>query len=151
MVIASWLVSRIATAARDQLLYLEWLSVGAAAVLGHMFSVFLKFKGGKGVSASAGVMLGLIPYYTLPGVLGVCVFVIVLKLSRFVSLASMIGASSFPIFFVTIGLIMNWPVFGTQLPLLLFAVFMVVLIVYRHRSNIARLRAGTESRVAHRR
>ena len=150
MVVASIVANRVAPSQRGWALYCLWFLVGAAAVFGHMFSVFLKFKGGKGVSASAGVMLGLIPYYTLPGLLGVGVFVLVLKLSRFVSLASMIGASSFPIFYVVIGLAFGWPVFGAQLPLLVFAVVMVVLIVYRHRSNIGRLRAGTESKVTKR-
>ena len=50
--------------------YLLWLAVGLAAVLGHMFSIFLKFKGGKGVATSAGIMLGLYPYYTYPGLIG---------------------------------------------------------------------------------
>jgi glycerol-3-phosphate acyltransferase PlsY len=70
MAIASWVVHRIPEPQRDWRLYLVWLLVGFAAVLGHMFSVFLKFKGGKGVASSAGMMLGLAPYYTLPGLLG---------------------------------------------------------------------------------
>ncbi|MBV8780051.1 MAG: glycerol-3-phosphate 1-O-acyltransferase PlsY [Phycisphaerae bacterium] len=147
MLIASYLVHRIPPAERNWLVYLEWLGVGAAAVFGHMFSLFLGFKGGKGVSASAGVMLGLIPYYTLPGILGVGVFLTVLKTTRYVSLASMIGAASFPIFYLAIGLAMGWPVLGSQLPLLVFGAVMVMLIIYRHRTNISRLRAGTESRV----
>jgi glycerol-3-phosphate acyltransferase PlsY len=147
MAIASALVSQIDASQRTWFVYTAWLLIGAAAVLGHMFSLYLKFKGGKGVSSSAGVMLGLIPYYTLPGVVSICVFVAVLRLSRYVSLSSMIGAGTFPIFYAALGLALGWPVFGAQLPLLLFAISMPLLIIYRHRTNIARLRAGTESRV----
>jgi acyl phosphate:glycerol-3-phosphate acyltransferase len=147
MAIASWIVHSIAPADRDWNVFTAWLSVGAAAVLGHMFSLFLKFKGGKGVSSSAGVMLGLIPYFTLPGILSIVVFLIVLKTSRYVSLASMIGAILFPIIYLLNALEMDWHPLGAQLPLLLFSIFIPLMIVYRHRANIARLRAGTESKI----
>jgi glycerol-3-phosphate acyltransferase PlsY len=146
MLIASWLVHRIAPQQRDARLYLLWLLVGFAAVIGHMFSVFLKFKGGKGVATSAGVMLGLVPYYTLPGIVSVVVFILVFFATRYVSLGSMIGAGAFPLAYLAIGKARGWPVFGEQWPLLVFAVLMAVLIVYKHRSNIQRLLAGTENR-----
>ena len=146
MAIASALVLRIPREQRDWHIYLLWLSVGFAAVLGHMFSLFLKFKGGKGVATSAGVMLGLFPYYTWPGLFSIAIFVVVFMIWRYISLGSMIGACAFPIAYVIIGLSRGWPIFGDQLPLLIFAVVMAVLIVYKHRTNIARLRAGTESR-----
>src|SRR5215208_4938827 len=60
--------------AEDRTGYLLWLLVGFAAILGHMFSAFLKLKGGKGVATSAGVMLGLWPYFTLPGLVGAAVW-----------------------------------------------------------------------------
>jgi glycerol-3-phosphate acyltransferase PlsY len=150
MLAASWIVHQIAPASRDWQVFTAWLLVGAAAVLGHMFSLFLGFKGGKGVSSSAGVMLGLVPYFTLPGLLGVGVFLIVFKASRYVSLASMVSAMAFPIIYVAIALGMDWHPFGAQLPLLIFSILIPVMIVYRHRANIARLRAGTESRVGNR-
>ena len=147
MAIASWIVHTIRPADRDWSVFTAWLSAGAAAVLGHMFSLFLKFKGGKGVSTSAGVMLGLFPYCTLPGILSILAFLIVLKTSRYVSLASMIGAISFPIIYLLIAIEMDWHPLGAQLPLLLFGIFIPVMIVYQHRANIARLRAGTESKI----
>ena len=126
--------------------FVLWLGVGFAAIAGHMFSVFLKFRGGKGVATSAGVLLGVFPYFTLPGVLSILTWVVLFKAKRYVSLASIFGAGLFPIFYVIVGLLMEWPVFGAQLPLLIFATLMAILIVYKHRSNIARLRAGMESR-----
>jgi len=145
--IASAIVHQISILDRDWHLFLAWLSVGAAAVLGHMFSLFLGFKGGKGVATSAGVMLGLFPYFTWPGIIGTVVFLLVLKISRYVSLASMVGAAAFPIIYLAFGLGMGWPVFGAQLPLLLFGLLIPLMIIYRHRANIGRLRAGTESKI----
>src|SRR3954471_20581927 len=76
--------------------YLLWLLVAFAAVCGHMFSVFLKFKGGKGVATSAGLMLGLFPYYTVPGAVGIVLFVIVFLIWRYISLGSVVAACAFP-------------------------------------------------------
>jgi len=146
MAIASWIVSRIPEAQRDWPLYLVWLLVGFAAVIGHMFSVFLRFKGGKGVATSAGVVIGLYPYFTLAGLVVVGVFLIVFFATRYISLGSIIAACAFPLAYFAIGRARGWPVLGDQFPLLIFAIVMGGLIVWKHRTNIARLRAGTESR-----
>ena len=146
MFIASAAAHRIPEAQRDWRIYLLWLMVGFAAVLGHMFSLFLGFKGGKGVATSAGVMLGLSPYFTWPGLVAVLVFIIVFYAWRYISLGSIAGACAFPIAYLAIGLSRGWPVFGSQLPMLIFALIMAALIVYKHRGNIARLRTGTEPR-----
>jgi glycerol-3-phosphate acyltransferase PlsY len=130
----------------DRRTYALWLAVGAAAIAGHMFSVFLGFKGGKGVATSTGVLLGLWPYFTVPGLIGAGVWVVAFKLWRYVSLASIAGSAAFPVAYVSIGLARGWDVFGAQAPLLVFAVAMAGLIVFKHRTNIARLRAGTEFR-----
>ncbi|MDB5328143.1 MAG: plsY [Phycisphaerales bacterium] len=124
--------------------YLLWMTVGAAAILGHLFPVYLKFKGGKGVATSAGVVLGLWPFYTLPGVAVVLIFLIVFGITRTVSLGSIASSAGFPLCFIGIGLAMGWPVFGQQLPLLIFGTVLGSLIVYRHRKNIGRLIDGTE-------
>src|SRR5687768_16740448 len=83
--------------------YLLWLGVGMAAILGHMFSVFLKFKGGKGVATSAGVMLGLYPYFTGPGLVAIGAFLLIVLVTRYISVGSMGGAVIFPIAYVVIG------------------------------------------------
>ncbi len=134
---------------RGELTYLLWLLIGFAAIVGHMFSLFLKFKGGKGVATNAGVILGLFPYYTLPALVAIIVFLIVIKVSRYVSVASMLGSSAFPLAYISMGLLWRppWPIFGQQLPLLLFAVLMAALIVFKHRGNLSRLKKGTEPRV----
>jgi glycerol-3-phosphate acyltransferase PlsY len=144
MAIASALASHMDQ--RDPRVYLLWLCVGLVAVLGHMFSVFLRFKGGKGVATSAGVMLGLWPYFTLPGVLAIAIFIIVFMITRYVSLGSIIGACAFPILYGIVGGLRGWNLLHAQLPLLIFAILMALLIVYKHRTNIQRLLAGTENR-----
>jgi acyl phosphate:glycerol-3-phosphate acyltransferase len=128
--------------------FLLWLLVGAAAIVGHMFSIFLKFQGGKGVATSAGVLLGVFPYYTIPGIIAIAIWIILFKATRYVSLASIFGVLAFPIMYVIVGLLAGWPIFHEQLTLLIFATLMALLIVYRHRGNIARLRDGTENRFA---
>ena len=132
--------------ARDPLGYVLWLSVGFAAVLGHMFSVFLGFRGGKGVATSTGLTLGLWPYYTLPGLLAAGVWGVAFWRTRIVSLGSILGAIAFPLAYAALGLLLWRDRLSAQWPLLAFAVLVAVLIVFRHRSNIARLRAGTEHR-----
>lgn len=130
----------------DSLELILWLSVGLAAILGHVFSLFLSFKGGKGVATSLGVALGIFPYFTFAALGGALIFAIVFKITRYVSLASMVAAGSFPLLYISIGLTRGWPVFREQLPLLLVALLVTGMIFLKHRANIARLRAGTENR-----
>ena len=126
--------------------YLLWLLVGLASIFGHMFSLFLRFKGGKGVATSTGVILGLFPYFTIPGLIAAGVWLVLFKLTRYVSVASMVGAVSFVLVYVGIALAMRWPLTGGQWPLLFFSSLMAAMIIYKHRGNLARLRAGTEHR-----
>lgn len=129
---------------------IAWLCIGAGSIVGHMFSLFLGFKGGKGVATGAGVALGAFPYYTLPAIIGLSLFALIFKITRIVSLSSILAAGSLPITFVLIGLARGWKVFGTLSPLTIFITVLASLIIYRHRANIARLRAGTEPRAARR-
>lgn len=147
VLVASMIMHRIPEPQRDRQIYLLWLLVGFAAVLGHMFSIFLGFKGGKGVATSAGMMLGLIPYYALPGLLAIVVFILVFFPTRYVSLGSMTAAGAFPIFYLILGKAKGWPVFRAQLPLTVFAFLIAILIVWKHRTNISRLLAGTENKI----
>ena len=122
---------------------LLWMIVGAFAVIGHVCSIFLGFKGGKGVATGAGVVLGVFPYFTVAAIAATAVFYIAFRATRFISVGSMAGAASFPAAYVAIG-IGRWPITGAQLPLLCFGGLFPVLIIFKHRANIARLLAGTE-------
>jgi glycerol-3-phosphate acyltransferase PlsY len=134
MLIAAWLLHGEAA---SRLQYVLWLLVGFAAIAGHMCSPFLRFRGGKGVATGAGVALGLFPYFTYPALIALIVFVVMFMITRIVSVGSIAAATTFPIAYLAIGLISRWDILGTQLPLLIFAVFLCGLIIYRHRSNIA--------------
>lgn len=143
MLVAAWLLRGHE---HDAAALWMWLLIGMAAIFGHMFSVFLKFKGGKGVATSAGVALGLFPYFTYPGLAALGVWAIIYFATRYVSVASIIASAAFPLAYVLIGLWRGWDVWGEQLPLLIFSSLVCVMVVVRHRSNIARLRAGKENR-----
>lgn len=112
------------------------LALGLTAVLGHIYSVFANFKGGKGVASLLGVVLSAAP---LPAAACVLLFVAVLWLTSYVSVSSMTSAAAFPLFVLLLGPRDPW--------LLGFGALVAGLVVYTHRVNIGRLRAGTESKV----
>ncbi|MCC6239479.1 MAG: glycerol-3-phosphate 1-O-acyltransferase PlsY [Phycisphaerales bacterium] len=126
--------------------YLLWLLIGAAVLLGNMFSIYLKFKGGKGVATSVGITLGIFPYFTFPMLLAVTTFLVVFKVWRYISLASLVSAALFPIFYLLLAQWRGWDAFGTQLPLFIFGSLAMLLIIWRHRANMIRLIKGTENR-----
>ena len=108
---------------------------GGAAMLGHWRPLFLRFqKGGKTVATAGGTFLGVAPVL---GLIGVGVWIVAFLLSRYASLASIAAALALP--FIGLALGEPWPV-------LVFASLAALAVVVLHRANIARLRAGTESR-----
>jgi glycerol-3-phosphate acyltransferase PlsY len=113
---------------------------GLAAFVGHLYPVFFRFQGGKGVATALGVVLGVNPLLALATVL---TFAIVVYFSRFVSLASMVAAVFAPVYMV-FGHGVAWQAQGAQV---LSLSIMALLLVWRHRENINRLFAGTESKV----
>ncbi len=118
------------------------LLAGIAAVVGHMFPIWAKFKGGKGVNTAAGVLFALTPI-TMWIVLGV--FFVVLFSSRYVSLASISAAISFPTAVAVRKYIFHTDALDTSI--LVFGIIMAVGIIVAHRANIKRLLNGTESRI----
>lgn len=125
---------------------LAWIAVAFSAVMGHVLSFWLRFRGGKGVATSLGVVLGIWPYFTLPGLAAFAVWIVVTLTWRYVALGSIVAALAFPVFFVAGCLLMRWP-FPQVFALAVFSVVMAPLVVYRHRSNIGRLLKGTENKI----
>jgi len=113
----------------------EWaLAFGAAAILGHVFSVYVRFKGGKGVAAGAGVFLALAPWAVLAGLI---VWVSLVATTRIVSISSIVAVIVVPpVVYLTKG---AGPVLWLSLALMAFVIF-------AHRANIGRLRRGEEHR-----
>jgi glycerol-3-phosphate acyltransferase PlsY len=118
------------------------LLAGVIAVLGHMFPVWAKFNGGKGVNTAAGVLLALTPITTL---ITIAVFAVVLLTSRYVSLGSITAAVAFP----TVVAIRKY-VFGIDLSLglLIAGLVLAAAILIAHHSNIQRLLEGNENRIS---
>ena len=124
-----------------------WLAVGVAAILGHIFPFYLKFKGGKGVATSFGVVLGIWPYYTIPGLIAFALWAAIVLIWRYISLGSVIAAAAFPFIMIalTAGL-KDWH-FNVLWPLFLASVVLCSLVIFLHRANIKRILAGTENRI----
>ncbi len=131
----------------NPLLLSLWLLVGIAAILGHVFPVYLRFKGGKGVATSFGVALGLWPYFTVCALVALMVWIAVVLTWRYVSLASISAAVVFPIALV-VGILTlpDWRS-ASLWPLVVAAIVIPILVIVRHRENIRRLVAGTENKV----
>lgn len=115
----------------------NYLSIvaGIGAVLGHNYTCWLNFKGGKGIATSAGVLIALVPYAFL---VTLATWLVVFAMSRYVSLASIVAAAVLP--FAT------WQLHGRP-ELIAITALMSALAIYKHRANIQRLRAGTENRI----
>ena len=110
------------------------LLIGVFAVIGHIYPAYAKLRGGKAVATSAGILLGYSPSVFL---VLMAVFVIVLVISRYVSLSSMIA--------VVVGLIAS--IFLKDYVLIIVIAILTIFILYRHRANISRIKNGTESKI----
>jgi len=122
-------------AARYLALSDPWVAaVGLAAFLGHVYTIFLGFKGGKGVATALGVFLGVSPL-AVAGAL--VIFIAVVWKSRYISLGSITAAAVMP------GLV---AVIDGRPPLVLMSALVAALVVWKHRENIQRLRAGVENK-----
>jgi len=116
----------------------NWLLVACAlaAIIGHTASPYIKFRGGKGAASSAGVMFALVP---IVFVISAIVFVSTIALTRYVSVGTIVTAVAFPVWVA---------IFYPNVPFILFAAVIAVIVPIFHRANIKRLRAGTEPRFA---
>jgi glycerol-3-phosphate acyltransferase PlsY len=122
-----------------------WLGVGLAAILGHNYSPFLRFRGGKGVSTSFGVTLGIYPQFTYPALIGFVIWAAALSASRMSALGSLLGGVSFPVIYYVFARFRGASMLE-EWPFLTFAILVSLMLVVRHRANIRRLVSGTEAR-----
>ncbi len=127
--LALWLAARLT---RDSSLGLAiaWVAV----MLGHCYPVFLRFKGGKAVACFVGAALYLAPLAILALTV---IFAAIVALSKYISLASILGALIFPFLY--------WAIYRPSQDLLIAAIIAGALVIYRHKGNIARLRSGQEN------
>ncbi len=156
---AGFVLNAFGSLSQDQAWW--WLAVMVASVLGHIFSPWLKFKGGKGVATALGAMLAVFPSLTIPGVGCFIVWLLALAAWRYISVSSMLAGLSLPVFTAawlwatTQGPLRDAPIsraasFSDGLPFLIVSAALALLVIWTHRANIRRLRAGTELRVGQR-
>ena len=119
-------------------LYFEnQLAFGISAVIGHLFPIYTGFRGGKGIATMLGFLIGISP---LAAFFSICVFILVLFTSKYVSLSSMIASLTFPFFVMVI-------LHSTNDSLNLFAIFVPILSLITHQKNIERLIRGNETKI----
>jgi glycerol-3-phosphate acyltransferase PlsY len=131
-----------------------WLMMPIAAVLGHMFSPFVGFKGGKGVATGSGAMLAVYPILTGPLLVAIGLWAVLLAATRYMSVASMAAAVSIPLTVAAAAMARTGtgtsdgelPI-GHALPAVIVTAGVAFLVVLKHRPNIERLLAGTENRL----
>jgi len=116
-------------------------AVALAVFIGHLYPVFLKFKGGKGVATALGVMIAIQPLLALASIVS---WIIVVLCFKYSSLGAIICAIFAPVFYIFGGVLHVWPI---QTPLAAVLAMIGILLLYRHRANITRLISGTEPRV----
>lgn len=121
-----------------------------AAVLGHNYSPWIGFKGGKGIATSAGVLIGLMPAAL---VILIVIFIVTLLVTRYVAVASMVGAASLPVlthlgarFHKNADGVSLWEAGTWNRPLFVLSLLIGIMAIWKHRANIRRLLDGTESR-----
>ncbi len=112
------------------------LLLGLAALIGHIFPVYVGFKGGKGVATLLGIVVAIHPYSAL---ISAVIFIILLLSTRYVSLSSMLAGFSFPILIIVIFK-------TTTISLIIFSLIIAVLLLFTHQRNIERLFAKEESK-----
>lgn len=123
-----------------------WLGVMAMTVLGHLFTPWLGFKGGKGVATSLGALLGVAPALALPCLLAFAVWIGSLRIWAMVGLSSVLAASCLPV-----GVALLFIVAGqtdAMAPFLVITLALAVLVIVKHRENLRRIARGTEPRVS---
>jgi len=139
-VLATLLVSRLRIDPLPLTPDMAQIIAGSCAIIGHIWTVFARFKGGKGVGTGAGMLFSL---YPTAGLICLAVFASVLLIARIVSISSMAAAVSLPIVIMIMKKFMEYPVSDE---LLYFSILAALLIVYTHRGNIKRLLKGEEKR-----
>jgi len=135
---------------------LLWIVVALAAIIGHTNSIFLGFKGGKGVATGFGALLGIYPHLTWPILGAVMIWLVCIKLWRMISVASMLAGVSLPLWYL-LSIVPNGSRgslvagfverIGARWPFLLVSSLLALLVLWTHRSNIKRIRAGSEPHI----
>lgn len=138
ILLGRWIISSFASVEPNQVYD---ITLGITGILGHVFSIYLKFKGGKGVATAAGVYALLSPLALL---ITVIVFVTTIYYSRYVSLGSIVAAVVLAVSQLVVYLCSDF----AGLPMLILTVLLAIFIILKHKQNIKRLLAGNENKIS---
>ena len=158
--IAGWVMDTINRPDTPPAMAWAWIAFGVAAILGHVFSPWLWFKGGKGVATGFGALLAVFPILGLPAIISILLWLVLVKMTRYIGLSSCIAAVTLPVWVFTVyPLCQKLGIFFERMshyadksdwvlwPYLTAASLMALLVVYAHRGNLKRMLAGTELKV----
>lgn len=126
-----------------------WLGVAIAAIVGHMFTIFLRFKGGKGVATGLGALAAMWPHLTIPALVALAVWLGTLRATRFVSVSSCAAALSLPLS-AAAQIAARGGAWAESSPFLIATAALAALVIWKHRGNLRRVARGTEPRVGER-
>jgi glycerol-3-phosphate acyltransferase PlsY len=149
VVVAGWLLGALgATSGVSSTTIWCWIAVAAAAIVGHTLSPWIGFKGGKGVATGFGALAAMAPVMTLPAFQALAIWAALVLAFRMVSLASIAAAWSIPVA-ITVRALFGGGIDGVRAvgPYVIATLAIAVFITIKHRANLARIRAGTESKV----
>ena len=125
----------------------RWLAVAGAAILGHMFPIWLRLKGGKGVATGFGAMAAVWPDLTIPVLIALALWIASARLTRFVGVSSCLAAASLPASVAIEALLASDAGLKDATPFLVVMGLVAAVVVWRHRGNLRRTMAGTEPRI----
>lgn len=151
VLLAGWLAGILGNGASEMTASAAWgwLLVAIATILGHCFSPWIGFRGGKGVATGFGAVLAMWPVLTMPAIAGLFVWALVLMVTRVMALASVAGALVLPATVLALALVPGSSGAGLEasVPFLVITSLVAALVVFRHRSNLVRLRDGKEQKL----
>lgn len=145
-IVAVWIAWMIFGKSHERMFELLAMYAGVGAVLGHNFPFYLHFKGGKGIAATAGILLAVNPRVAIVAYL---TFIVIVVITKYVSLGSIVLVIMF-----AVGMVIQGEVFGTTLTpperyeLYGLSLFLMLLAIYKHKANIKRLLNGTENKLS---
>jgi acyl phosphate:glycerol-3-phosphate acyltransferase len=149
VIVAGWLLGALgATSGVSSATIWCWITVAAAAIVGHTLSPWIGFKGGKGVATGFGALAAMSPVMTLPAFQALAIWAALVLAFRMVSLASIAAAWSIPVA-IAVRALFDGGIDGARAvgPYVIASLVIAVFITIKHRANLARIRAGTENKV----
>ncbi|MBC04562.1 MAG: acyl-phosphate glycerol 3-phosphate acyltransferase [Phycisphaerae bacterium] len=151
VLLSGWLAGILGTGSNEMTAPAAWgwLLVAIMTILGHCFSPWIGFRGGKGVATGFGAVLAMWPVLTMPAIAAFVVWGLVLLVTRVMSLASIVGSLVLPATVLAMAVVPDTPGAnpGASIPFLVVTSLVSALIVFRHRGNLARLQQGRENRL----